>query len=535
MRTQEIASSGRYRLGDLELDVDQRRLMRRGRDLKLSKLTFRTLQVLASAAPGLVTNDELANRVWDGRIVSPETIMQRIKLLRKALQDDARAPRYLEVVRGQGIRWIADVEPLTRRGKEAAEFEGNPEASRDVDLSLPAKPSIAILPFDTMGDENAEHRIFADGLTHDITTSIGRARWLFVVARGSAFKFRGGGHDVREVAKKLGVRYVLQGNISFIGRKISLNVALADAVKRGEIWAEHIYADASDYFKIQEEVANLVVGSVESEVEHAEQQRALLEPAASLDAWSAYHRGWWHLNSFAADCFDLGEHYFNLSQELDPHFARSRAGLSCVHWLRAFLELTDDRDGEIERCLEFAQQSIELDARDPLSHWALGRAYHLCSDFDRSGHEFEIATDVNPNFALAIFARAFAMMHVGDCEKSNTLLQDAHRLSPYDTMTYAMLGVMAVNNAMLDEHDTAADLSVRGAKLLTFYCQMFPVFAAICNTMAGRDDVAQRYFSTLRESKPTYCSSDYFRAFPHQRDQDVAKISQAFESLERMH
>jgi TolB-like protein len=535
MLTSQIASSGRYRLGDLELDVDQRRLMRQGRDLKLSKLTFRTLRVLASAAPGLVTNNELASRVWDGRIVSPETVMQRVKLLRKALQDDARAPRYLEVVRGQGIRWIADIEPLSRTHTQSTGFQGNPDASRDVDLTLPSKPSICILPFDTMGDNKVDHNIFADGLTHDITTSIGRVRWLFVVARGSSFKFRGGRFDVQEVAQKLGVRYVVQGNISFVGLKISLNVALADAVQGGEIWAEHIYADVSDFFKIQEEIAGLIVGSVESEIEHAEQKRSLLEPPANLDAWSAYHRGWWHLNSFAADCFDQAENYFNLSQQLDPTSARTQAGLSCVHWLRAFLELTDDRDGEIERCLELAQQSIELDARDPLGHWALGRAFHLCRNFDRAVHEFAIAIDLNPNFALGIFAQAFAMMHIGDNERSNSLLENAHRLSPYDTMSYAMLGVKAINNAMLGRYDKAADLSVRGAKLLTFYCQMYPVFAAVCNVMAGRDDIAGQYFSDLRDARPAYSSSDYFRAFPHQREKDVAKITHAFETLEQIH
>ena len=535
MLTPQITSSGRYRLGDLELDVDQRRLTRHGHDLKLSKLTFRALHVLASSAPGLVTNDELANRVWGGRSVSPETVLQRVKLLRRALQDDARAPRYLEVVRGQGIRWIADIEPLATEITRTTEFQGNPDAAQGVDLALPPKPSICILPLATMGDLTVDHTVFADGLVHDITTSIGRARWLFVVARGSAFKFRGTGHDVREVSQRLGVRYVLQGNISFVGSKFSLNVALADAVNGSEIWAEHVYADAGEVFKVQEEIANLVVGSIESEIEYAEQKRSLLLPAASLDAWSAYHRGWWHLNSYAVDCFDKAHYYFNRSRQLDPNSARALAGLSCVSWLRAFLEISDDRQGDVERCFELAQQSVELDARDPLAHWALGRAFHLLRNFERAVHEFEIANTLNPNFALSIFAQAFSMMHIGQNEKSIALLENAHRLSPYDTMTYAMLGVNAINNALLGHHEAAADMSIRGARLLTFYCQMFPVFAAVCNAIAGRSDTAMHYFTELRQSRPGYCASDYFRAFPHQRDDDVTKISHAFELLERIH
>lgn len=535
MVTPQIESGGRYRLGDLELDVDQRRLLRHGRDLKLTRLTFRTLQVLASAAPALVTSDELARRVWNGRAVSPETVLQRIKLLRRALQDDARAPRYLEVVRGQGVRWIAGVNVLSRNTESSKGFQGHPDAAHGLDLSLPSKPSICVLPFATLGDDKIDQSVFSMGLTHDITTSIGRARWLFVVARGTAFKFGGMDHDIRAVARKLGVRYVLHGNISFAGRYISLNVALADAVQGSEIWAEHIHARVDDFFKVQQEVSDLVVSSIESEIEHAEQLRSLLLPAANLDSWSAYHRGWWHLNSFAPDCFDRAEHYFNQSLQLDPISARTLAALSCVYWLRAFLELTNDRSGSIEKCFELAHRSVDLDGREPLAHWALGRACHLGCHFQQAVDEFDIAIALNPNFALGIFAQAFAMMHIGENEKSNLLLENAHRLSPYDTMTYAMLGVKAINHAMLGRFEEAADLSVRGASLLTFYCQMFPVFAAVCNTMAGRKEVAFQYFSDLRHSRPAYSANDYFRAFPHQRENDVVKISQAFDKLERLH
>ena len=398
--------TGRFRLGDLDLDVDQRRLTRQGRDLELSKLTFRALHVLASAAPALVTKDELTDRVWKGRAVSPETVAQRVKMLRAALQDDAGNPRYVEVVRGQGYRWIAPVEPKQQTRKSANQFHGNPDSPNGIELTLPTKPSIAVLPFDTMGDEQMEHRIFSDGLTHDIITCVGRARWLFVAARGSTFMFRGGEHNVQDVARKLGVRYVVQGNASFSGRKISVNVALADTVEGIEIWAEHFGGNLDDVFRIQEEIANLVVGSIEIEIEYAEQKRSLLEQPSNLDAWSAYHRGWWHLNRHAADSCDKAETYFNQSLRLDPTSSRALAGLSCVHWLRAFLELSKDRNGEIQRALEFARRSVALDSRDPLAHWAMGRALHLSLDFQRSVHEFEIANELNPSFALGQFAQA---------------------------------------------------------------------------------------------------------------------------------
>ncbi|MDX1405397.1 MAG: winged helix-turn-helix domain-containing protein [Woeseiaceae bacterium] len=527
--------TGRFRAGDLDLDIEQRRLTRHGQDLKLSKLNFKLLHVLTAAAPALVTKAELAKHVWSGRIVSPDTVAQRVKLLRNALQDDAQDPRYIEVVRGQGYRWIPDVVPAGRARRHVLDFVGNPESPQGIDLEIPSRPSVVVLPLDTMGDEQLEHRLFADALTHDIITSIGRARWLFVVARGSAFMFRGGQHFVGDVSKKLGVRYVVQGNIVFSGNRMSINIALADAVEGNEIWSERFRGTAGDVFDIQEKIANLVVGSVEAQIEYAEQKRALLERPANLDAWSAYHRGWWHLNSFSVDCCDQAERYFEKSIRLDPASSRTHAGFSSVHWLRAFLELTDDREREVQRALEFAQRSVELDARDPLAHWALGRALHLGQDFARSIAEFEIANDLNPNFALGQFAQAFALMHIGENESSNRILDGARRLSPYDPMSYAMLGIQAVNHAMLDRYETAADLSVRGARLLVHFCQMFPVIAAYCNVLAGRQQAARKYFAELQSSRPGYNSNDYFRAFPHQLDRDILKITEAFNTLEDLH
>jgi TolB-like protein len=535
MLTSMHSSSGHFRLGDLDLDVDQHRLTRQGLDLKLSKLNYRLLHVLASAAPALVTKKELANRVWSGRMVSPETVAQRIKLLRDALHDDAQSPRYIEVVRGQGYRWIPAVEQTDFECDGSPHFPRS-QISRDgTNLTLPKQPSVVVLPFDTMGDDQLDHRIFADGLTHDIITCIGRLRWIFVVARGSAFMFSRNEHYIQEVAEKLGVRYVVQGSISFSGRKISVNAALADALKGEEIWAEHFRGSIEDIFAIQEEISNRVVGSVEIEIEHAEQMRALHEPMANLDAWSAYHRGWWHLNSFSADCCEQAESFFNQSVRLEPNSARAYAGLSSVHWIRAFMELSEDRDNEIQLSLELAQQSVALDQRDPLSHWALGRAFHLRHDFVRSVAEFEVANSLNPSSSLGQFAQAFAMMHLGDNERSNKLLDSARRLSPYDPMSYAMLGVQAVNNAMLGHYDDAADLSVKGAGLLAWQCQMFPVIAAYCNVLAGRNDVAGMYFKQLQDTRPGYDKTDYFRAFPHQRDEDITKITTAFEALNQIH
>ena len=533
MATPQKYVNGRLRMNDLQLDLDEHRVLRDGNELKLSRLTFRMMQALAFAAPALVTKDELVDVVWDGRVVSPETVAQRIKLLRQALQDDASEPRYIEVVRGQGYRWIPDVVAEPRERVNGTEFLGRPEAARDIDLAPPQQPSVAVLPFDTLGDSKLDHKIFANGLTHDLITSIGRTRWLFVVARGTAFMFQGSGHSAQDAAEKLGVRYVVQGSVMFSGRRIRINAALADARSGKEIWSDIFDGTATDVFGIMEDVVAAIVATIEVEIDRSEQKRASLRHPDSLDAWTAYHRAWWHLNSFADDAFDQGEHFFNETLRLDPESARANAGLSCVYWLKAFLEVTGDRVGDIQRCLEFGRQSVSLDPRDPLSHWALGRALHLTGDFENSVKELEMSTDLNPNFAFGLFSQAFTMMLLGDHERSNEIIAKARRLSPYDPMSYAKLGIQSLNLALLGDVDRAADVSGRGAGLQAIRCQMFPAISALCNALAGRGRTAADYYRQLLSDRPGYRPDDYFRAFPHRREADVETISQAFAYLRK--
>src|SRR3546814_667065 len=163
-----------------------------------------------------------------------------------------------------------------------------------------------------------------------------------------------------------------------------INVALADAVEGRELWADSFHRKLEHVFEAQEEITDLVVGAISMEVELAERQRALLETPVSLDAWSAYHRGCWHMYRFTPQDYEQAERYFELAARLDPNSARAFAGLSFVHWQRAFFELSPDRAGEIVRAFELALQSYSINPNEPLAHWALGRAHLLRGEMDAS-------------------------------------------------------------------------------------------------------------------------------------------------------
>ena len=534
-----LCSQPVFEFADLTLDTRQRALFRGDLRIPLPRLTYELLFALVGAAPSLLTHDELADRVWSGRLVTPETLAQRLLLLRRALGDAVSSPRYLRVVRGLGYQLIPPVRvrreqkswrrsPAAASNDEADGFAGMPGG---IDLSLPAQPSIVILPFDA--DDDADHRNFARGLTHDIMTRIARTRSFFVIARGTALKFIPGAHDVREVSSRLGVRYVVQGNIQFGGPRVRINAALADGIESREIWAENFSHQLEHVYEAQEEITDLIVGAISSEVEVAEQQRALLEPPASLDAWSAYHLGCWHMYRFTPEGYEQAQKYFELSLRLDPDSSRTLAGLSFVHWQRAFLEISPDRAGETQQAFELGQHSVALNPRDPLGHWALGRAHLLRGDMSESLVELNISTDLNPSFAVGQYTLGFALMHTGDTVHSIERADKARRLSPYDPMSFAMIGVRGFSLALTGHYEEAARLMALSVQQPNAHYHMVAM-AAVCDVLAGNEEAARRGRARLHTARPGYGVREFLQAFQFQQPAHRKLLDNAFHRLGRL-
>ncbi len=232
----------------------------------------------------------------------------------------------------------------------------------------------------------------------------------------------------------------------------------------------------------------VIVGAVESEIEQSERQRALLTHPTNLDAWSAYHRATWLMFQFKPEAYVEAERLFKLAARLDPSASRVFAGLSFVHWQRAFLEIGKDRDGEIKQALEHAQQAINLDPREPQGHWALGRAFLLQEDFDLALDEIDHSIKLNPNFAMGHYSSAFTRMLIGDHQGTGTAVGQARRLSPYDLMSFAMLATQAVNAAFSGNGEEAAVLADRAARQPNAHYHINAI-AAFCNAIAQRHDI----------------------------------------------
>lgn len=548
-----------YLIGPISVDTDAYELRRNGTTISVEPQVFDLLVLLVENRDRIVTRDEIIDRVWKGRIVSDAAISSRIKAARRAIGDDGKAQGLIRTIHRRGLRFVGDVAVDTGHNDHAtdrttaghaaqsltlllgigenaprpailASVEGVPQSTlvsadsaTGLDLSLPNRPSLVVLPFTQLGGD--EHgQIIADGLTLDIMTRLARTRWLFVIARGTAFMFRGAVQDIKGIGTKLGVRYVVQGNVQFFGQRVRVSAALTDSISEHEIWADQFDRSVDDIFAIQQDIANVVVGTVESEIEQSERQRALLTHPANLDAWSAYHRGTWLMYQFTPDAYEEAERLFKLSAKLDPKSPRVYAGLSFVHWQRAFLEIGKDRDGEIQRALEYAHHAVSVDPREPQAHWALGRSFLLQQDFGMAIDEIERSIELSPSFAIGHYSSAFTRMLSGDHSGTERAVRQARRLSPYDLMSFAMLATQAVNAAFVGKGEEAANLADRAARQPNAHYHINAI-AAFCNAIAGRDDVASQYIKRLATVHPGYRISDYFRAFPYSDAEIRRRIS----------
>ena len=528
-----------YRFDDYEIDASRFELRHEGRRTPLEPQVYFLLLYLVQNRNRPVTRAELNRTIWKGRVVSDSALTSRIKAARRAIGDTGERQSRIRTFPRLGYQFIADVtERIPDRAVSAAAREdvtrivAGAESLDALELSLPDRPSVAVLPF-LIAEPGPASRLLGDGLTHDITSQLGRTRWLFVAARGSTFHFRGGPYDPRDIGRALGVRYVVQGEVECSGSRIGVNASLADSTTGAEIWADHFQSDVQEIAGLQQRLAEEIVGLVETEIEQAERERSLLRSPEGLDAWSAYHRGCWHMYRFTPRDFDKAEHFFLRSLELDPKAPRAYAGLSFIHWQRAFLKLTGDPASEAEQALERAHESVGADPRDALGHWALGRAYLLRDDLDQAVDELQQSVAINPSSAVGQYSLAYSLMQLGKMTPSLEANGKARRLSPYDPMTFAMYACFAANLKLLGRYPEAADFATRAARQPNTHYHVVAI-AAVCNVLAERRDAAKSHYARLLAAHPGYGCADYLDAFKHRPEEHSELIRRAFTQLETL-
>src|SRR5262245_53630517 len=275
------------------LDTDRRELRRGDELVALEPQVFDVLIYLIENRDRVVSKDDLIASVWSGRIVSESTLTSRINAVRKAIGDSGEKQSLIRTFAKKGFRFIA---PVDVKNKEAME----PAAPPTPAFGVPTKPSIAVLPFSNMSGE-PDQDSFVDGVTEEIITELSRCHWFFLIARRSTFAYKRNAIGPEQIARELGLRYILMGSVRLAGDRIRVTAQLIDANNRRNVWARSYDRAASDIFSVQDEITQTIVGGIEPELSRAERERARVKQRDNLDAWSTYQRGMFHLYRYTQD------------------------------------------------------------------------------------------------------------------------------------------------------------------------------------------------------------------------------------------
>jgi adenylate cyclase len=394
-------------------------------------------------------------------------------------------------------------------------------------LSLPDKPSIAILPFQNLSSD-PEQDFFADGMVEEITTALSRFKALFVIARNSSFTYKGRAVEVKQVGRDLGVRYVLEGSVRKAATRVRITGQLIDATTGAHLWADRFDGGLGDVFDLQDQVTERVVGALAPAVETAEIERAKYKPTESLDAYAIYLRGLAKFYRYG-DQIATAEalRLFNGAIELDPDFALaySHAGHCYAHtktngWFSGTAN-------EIAETSMLAQRALELGKDDAGvlcgSGWALA---FVVRDLAVGAGLLDRALMLNSNLAEAWRCSGWMKNWLGEPKLAIDHYARAMRLSPLGRWLVDIQSGIAHAHFFLGRYDEAASWAAMAMQDNPDFQAGVRISAAV-NAMAGRPDEAHETVVRLQRLNPTLRVSNLKHVLgPYRRAEDLARYEE---------
>ena len=490
-------SSQRFLFGDgYELDLGAYELRRNGRTLKLPRIPMEVLRLLLERHGNLVTREEIIERIW-GREVFVDTdnsINAAIRKIRHALSDDADEPHLIQTVPAKGYRFIASAkeiapglddspagdepkptadEPIQRSGgmgQEQISPDGSttvsqsPERTKNLRLPRwaigstialllataigiytgwfrhpvvtppPSRLLLAVLPFENLtGDASQEY--FSDGMTEEMITQLGGLdpEHLGVIARTSVMYYKKSREPLPQIARELGVQYVLEGSVRRDGKSVRVTAQLIQMEDQTHLWARQYDRDTKDFLVLQSEIAR----EISDEIQMALGKRrpitptlpATLSPEA-FEAYNLYLKGLYFWNKRTVEGFQEAIGYFHQAVEKDPNDARAYAGLAATYALIASYSGVPTAEYASQARVA-ALRALQLDDKLPEAHAALALIVQNHDyDWQTADKEFRRAIELNPNYATGHHWYAEHLTWLGRFDEALRESERARQLDP---------------------------------------------------------------------------------------------------------
>jgi TolB-like protein len=489
----------RYVFANCVLDMDRRELRRGSALVAVEPQVLDLIAHLIRHRDRVVSKDDLLGAIWHGRMVSESALFNRINAARKAIGDTGEHQRLIKTFPRKGLRFVAEVR------------QESPDP-----LPLPDRPSIAVLPFVDLGGEPGQD-YFADGITEDLVTGLARIRWLFVIARNSAFVYKNRAVDVKQVSRELGVRYVLEGSARRAGTRLRITAQLVDATSGGHHWAERYDRELGDMFTVQDEITRNVAGAIEPRLLAAEGIRALSRSPGHLDAWDLVARAQTHFWRLTRR--DCDEAIKPLQRAVDsyPDYAPAHGRLGFCRVFAVHMGWITNADG-MASGRAHAIRAIALDDCDPWGHIALGYAAMMVRRTEESIAAFGRAVSLNPSSAAAHSHLSRGYAFAGRFRQAVEHGSEAIRLSPLDPEMALFLGAIAVAHFTAGHYEEAAHNTAEALRLRPGFQGAQRLHCAAL-AQAGRLAEARAFLATVLEEQPGLTAGWVRANVPYQTDE----------------
>ena len=477
----------RYLFADCTLDTDRREL-RRGADLtSVEPQVFDLLEYLIRNRNRVVSKDDLVAAIWHGRIVSQSALATRINAARSAVGDSGDQQHLIKTLPRKGIRFVGTVGEDQK--PEGAAIKSNIDAEKAA-LTLPDKPSIAVLPFTNMSGDS-EQEYFADGVADEIITALSRCSSLFVIARNSSFTYKGKAIDVRQVGRELGVRYVLEGSVRRSGNRLRFTGQLIDASTGAHIWADRFEGDSIDIFDLQDRITERVVAIIEPNLQRAEIERLKQKPASNLDAYDLLLRAQQLEYEFTEQSLADAVRCLEQALALDPTYSAAMALAAHCHGERIHNGWARDGTDETSKGARLAARALERGRDDSNVLWMVAHAtLRLGMDRERAKELAYGSLGLNPNSAIAMTIAGLTEVMSGNPGKTLELSQRAQRLSPRDPRAWFIQAVRSLAYLTNGEFEEAASAAKKSLLHNSHFGSPLRVLAASLALLGQRDNAA---------------------------------------------
>ncbi len=387
----------------------------------------------------------------------------------------------------------------------SARTDFEPVRPSEMALELPDGPSIAVMPFAYIGAGEAENGYLADGISENIITNLAKLPDLLVIAQSSSFSLKGEDVDVREIAGRFGVRYVLQGSVQKSGEKLRITAHLLDAVVGQHLWSEAFDRKTGDFFDIQDEITLAVLERVHGGA--IDGDRLNFRETSDLEAFAQNAKGRSHRSRFTAEDNKIARVHYEAALARDPAYLDALVGLGFTHMMDVRLGFTKDRDASLALAEDYLSRALEHDPDRPatLSNYAVLR---VVQKRGAEAQEFiRRAFEKGAGDARVVRGMGWVLKHTGASQESLAYFEQAKRITPVPLWWL----VADEYGALLDAGDFAAANGATEAYLALspgVYRAAFLLFAAVAPWQLGDHEKARAFVAEAKDLKPGISISD---------------------------